>query len=58
MVEKLVKTLQINFLDTPLKRFIDLGHELCILSGQIDWDSIEKELSVYFFKDIQNLLHK
>jgi len=48
MVGKQDKTPQINFFDTPLKRFINLEHELCILSGQIDWDSIEKELSGYY----------
>ena len=50
MVGKQDKTPQINFFDTPLKRFINLEHELCILSGQIDWGSIEKELSGYYSK--------
>ncbi|RLD53620.1 MAG: IS5 family transposase [Bacteroidetes bacterium] len=34
--------------DTPLKRFINLEHELCILSERIDWDSVEKDFSIYF----------
>lgn len=48
MVGKQEKTPQLSIFDTPLKRFINLEHELCILSGQIDWDVIEKEFSVYF----------
>ena len=48
MVGKQDKTPQLSIFDIPLERFINLKHELCILSGQIDWDSIEKEFSVYF----------
>ena len=48
MVGKHDKTPQLNIFDTPLERFINLGHELCILSKQIDWDSIETEFSVYY----------
>lgn len=48
MVGKLDKTPQLNIFDIPLERFINLEHELCILSKQIDWDSIEKEFSVYY----------
>jgi hypothetical protein len=48
MVGKHDKTPQLSIFDTPLERFINLEHELCILSGQIDWDSIANEFSVYF----------
>ena len=48
MVGKQDKTPQLSIFDTPLERFINLKHELCILSSRIDWDSIEKEFSVYF----------
>jgi len=48
MVGKQDKAPQLSIFDTPLERFINLKHELCILSGQIDWDSIEKEFSVYY----------
>ena len=48
MVGKQDKTPQLNIFDTPLERFINLEHELCILSTQIDWDSIEKDFSVYY----------
>jgi IS5 family transposase len=48
MVGKQDKTPQLSIFDTPLERFINLEHELCILSTRIDWDSIEKEFSIYF----------
>jgi IS5 family transposase len=48
MVGKQNKTPQLNIFDTPIERFINLEHELCILSKQIDWDSIGKEFSVYY----------
>lgn len=48
MVGKQDKSPQLSIFDTPLERFISLEHELCILSHQIDWDSIEMEFSVYF----------
>lgn len=48
MVGKQDKTPQLSIFDAPLERFINLEHELCILSGRIDWDSVEKEFSVYF----------
>lgn len=48
MVGKQDKAPQLSIFDTPLERFINLEHELCILSGQIDWDSIEQEFSVYY----------
>jgi IS5 family transposase len=48
MVGKQDKAPQLSIFDTPLKRFINLEHELCILSHQIDWDSIEEEFSVYY----------
>jgi IS5 family transposase len=50
MVGKQDKTPQLSIFDTPLERFINLEHELCVLSSQIDWDSIDKEFSVYFSK--------
>lgn len=48
MVGKQDKTPQLNIFDTPLERFINLEHELCILSKKIDWDTIEDEFSVYY----------
>ena len=48
MIGKQEKIPQLNIFDTPLKRFINLEHELCILSKNIDWDSIEDDLSDYY----------
>ena len=48
MVGKQDKSPQLSIFDTPLERFINMEHELCILSHQIDWDSIKIEFSVYF----------
>lgn len=48
MVGKQDKAPQLSIFDTPLERFINLEHELCILSKQIDWGSIEEEFSVYY----------
>ncbi len=48
MVGKQDKTPQLSIFDTSLKRFINLEHELCILSTRIDWDTIIGEFSVYY----------
>ena len=48
MVGKQDKTPQLSIFDTPIKRFINLQHELCILSHKIDWDLLKEEFSVYY----------
>ena len=48
MVGKQDKTPQLSIFDTPLERFINLDHELCILSNKINWDSIEEDFSIYY----------
>ena len=48
MVGKQDRAPQLSIFDTPLERFINLDHELCILSKRIDWESIEKDFSVYY----------
>jgi len=48
MIGKEDKTPQLSIFDTPLEKFINLDHELCILSKNIDWDSIEKDFSIYY----------
>ena len=48
MVGKQDRTPQLSIFDTPIERFINLEHELCILSKRIDWESIEKDFSIYY----------
>lgn len=50
MVRKSDKNPQINMFKPLLNDFIDTNHELVILSGEIDWATIEDEFSV-FYKD-------
>jgi hypothetical protein len=45
MVGKQDSTPQISIFDTPLERFINLEHELCVLSQQIDWEELESNFS-------------
>ena len=35
----------------PLKQFINESHELVVLSKKIDWESLEKDLRVYYCED-------
>jgi len=48
MVGKQDNTPQLSIFDTPLEKFINLKHELCVLSKQIDWDKVESEFTVYY----------
>ncbi len=48
MVGKQDNTPQLSIFDTPLEKFINLKHELCVLSKHIDWDKIESDFSVYY----------
>lgn len=50
MVGKIPKTPQLNIFRTPLKTFINAQHELCVLAGEIDWNTIEKDFSKYYSK--------
>ena len=51
MVAKIEKTPQLNMYMTPLSHFIKGDHELILLSQKIDWDTLDKELSVYYCMD-------
>ncbi len=48
MVGKQDNTPQLSIFDTPLEKFINLKHELRVLSKYIDWDKIEGDFSVYY----------
>lgn len=51
MVGKIEKNPQLEIFKTPLAQFIQKDHKLCLLSAKIDWDSLEKDLSVYYTLD-------
>lgn len=48
MIGKTDKTPQLNLFEIPLISFINLKHELVVLSKEIDWDNIEKAFSSYY----------
>jgi len=48
MVGKIDKSPQLSLFEIPLKTFINMKHELCILSSEIDWDSVEEDFSGYY----------
>lgn len=51
MVGKKEKNPQLNMFQVPLKQFINESHELVGLSRKIDWESLEKDLIVYYCED-------
>ncbi len=51
MIGKTDKTPQLNIFKILLKDFIDLNHELCLLSKKIDWDKVENDFSPYYCED-------
>lgn len=38
---------QMSILDVALESFIDMNHELVLLSKQIDWEEVESEFAEY-----------
>ena len=51
MIGKTDKEPQLNIFKIPLNQFIDLNHELCLLSKKIDWDKVEEDFSEYYCQD-------
>ena len=51
MVGKIERTPQLNMFQVPLRQFINESHELVQLSKKIDWESLERDLSVYYCGD-------
>lgn len=51
MIGKIDKTPQLDMFKTPLKHFIKDSHELILLSKNINWESLEESLSIYYTKD-------
>lgn len=42
------KELQISIFEVALESFIDMNHELVLLSKQIDWEAVESEFAEYY----------
>jgi hypothetical protein len=51
MIGKTDKSPQLHMYQVPLVQFIDKEHELCQLAEKINWDELEKDLSVYYCPD-------
>lgn len=48
MVRKTENNPQLNIFNTPLKQFINLEHELCVLANRIDWESVTNDFKGYY----------
>lgn len=48
MVAKTDKHPQLNIFSTPLKQFINLEHEICVLADRIDWESVTNDFKGYY----------
>ena len=48
MKGKIDKNPQLNVFHVPLVSIINMEHELVILSKRINWESVEKEFSIYY----------
>ena len=40
-----------SIFDVALESFIDMNHELVLLSKQIDWEAVESEFAEYYCAD-------
>mgnify|MGYP002625271168 FL=1 len=51
MIGKTPKEHQMSIFDVALESFIDMNHELVLLSKQIDWEAVESEFAEYYCAD-------
>lgn len=51
MIGKTPTEHQMTIFETALESFIDMSHELVLLSRRIDWSVVESEFSKYYCKD-------
>ncbi len=42
---------QMSIFEVALESFIDMNHELVLLSKQIDWEEVESEFAEYYCSD-------
>lgn len=47
MLGKTPKEHQMSIFEVALENFIDMNHELVLLSKQIDWEAVESEFAEY-----------
>ena len=51
MISKTPKVHQMSIFEVALESFIDMNHELVLLSSQIDWPAVESEFAEYYCAD-------
>ena len=51
MIGKIPKEHQMSIFEVALESFIDMNHELVLLSNQIDWPALESEFAEYYCAD-------
>ena len=51
MIGKKTAEHQMSIFDVALESFIDMNHELVLLSKQIDWEAVESEFAEYYCAD-------
>jgi IS5 family transposase len=51
MIGKTPREHQMTIFEVALESFIDMNHELVLLSKQIDWDAVESEFAQYYCVD-------
>ena len=49
MIGKTPKEHQMSIFEVALESFIDMNHELVLLSKQIDWEAVESEFAEYYW---------
>ena len=51
MIGKTPKEHQMSIFEVALEGFIDMNHELVLLSKQIDWSEVEPDFAEYYCVD-------
>lgn len=51
MIGRTPREHQMTIFEVALESFIDMNHELVLLSKQIDWDAVESEFAQYYCVD-------
>lgn len=51
MIGKTPREYQMTIFEVALESFIDMNHELVLLSKRIDWEAVEVEFAQYYCAD-------